>query len=235
MRASRPTRSSRPRRSSSPAAFRGTPRRSDADRRPGSPPRRPRGQRPAAAPEIPLLIGTNAQEGTFFFRAGGRRVDPGPEQLRAMVAHLAHVAPMRSRARSPRHATACRRRHRRPDANDVLCAVVTEAWFAGPVRRYAAARAAAGATVHRYRIEQPRRTRTTSARCTRSACRCCSAAGEGGVPRRLAGDSTGTAGVDRSHPDRRPPVRPQRAARLGAVTTEEVVYGGTDGARTVGR
>ena len=111
---------------------------------------------PGAAPQVPLLIGTNAQEGTFFFRAGGRRIDPGPEQLRDMVARVAHVA---SDAVSGPIGRAYERLASDgipdPTANDVLCAVVTEAWFAGPVSRYAATRAAAGATVHRYRIEHP--------------------------------------------------------------------------------
>ena len=50
---------------------------------------------PAQAPEarldVPVLIGTSADEGTFFFRAGGRRLDPDDARLAEMVAHLAHA------------------------------------------------------------------------------------------------------------------------------------------------
>ena len=86
---------------------------------------------PGARPEVALLMGTNANEGTFFFRGGGRRVDPEEPQLEAMVARLAHahdavelIADTRERlaAVDGRPAT----------ANDVICAVATEAWFAGP-------------------------------------------------------------------------------------------------------
>jgi para-nitrobenzyl esterase len=190
---------------------------------------------PAAAPEIPLLIGTNAQEGTFFFRAGGRRVDPGPEQLRAMVARLAHVAPD---AVSGPIAKAYDRLAADgipdPTANDVLCAVVTDAWFAGPVRRYAAARVAGGATVHRYRIEHPSpdpddlgALHTISVPLLFGSWR------EGGVPRRLAGDSTETSEVTAAiQADVR---RFVHSEPLGWAAVEEIVYGGPEGPRSVRR
>ena len=84
---------------------------------------------PAMRPEVPVLIGTNADEGTFFFRAGGRRADPDDGRLAEMVAHLAHASDpeaLIAHARAQAGGAA--------DNNDVLCAIVTEAWFAGPVR-----------------------------------------------------------------------------------------------------
>jgi len=194
---------------------------------------------PGAAPEIPLLIGTNAQEGTFFFRAGGRRVDPGAEQLRAMVARITHSDPEAvpalidaARGRLAADGTAD------PGANDVLCAVVTEAWFAGPVRRYATTRAAAGATVHRYRIEHPSpdpddlgALHTISVPLLFGSWR------EGGVPRRLAGDSTETGAVTVAIQDDVRRFVHGEPLGWGAISEdgpiEEAVYGGTHGARTL--
>ncbi len=198
---------------------------------------------PAAAPgvaaEIPLLVGTNAQEGTFFFRAGGRRVDPSPEQLRAMVGRVAHVT---SDAVSGPIGRAYERLAADgtpdPTANDVLCAVVTEAWFSGPVSRYAATRAAAGATVHRYRIEHPSpdpddlgALHTISVPLLFGSWR------EGGIPRRLAGDGTETAEVTAAiQEDVRRFVHGEPlgwGAVRGDAPIEEAVYGGTNGPRTL--
>jgi para-nitrobenzyl esterase len=107
---------------------------------------------PARAPEsrieVPVLIGTSRDEGTFFFRAGGRRLDPDDARLTEMVTHLAHTDAPGTLIDAARAAGA-------RDNNDVLCAVVTEAWFAGPVARWSTARVQAGGTVYRYRIDQP--------------------------------------------------------------------------------
>jgi para-nitrobenzyl esterase len=195
---------------------------------------------PGAAPEIPLLIGTNAQEGTFFFRAGGRRIDPGPEQLEAMVARVTHsTADAVPRVIDAAHERLAAGGIADPNANDVLCAVVTQAWFAGPVRRYATARAAAGATVHRYRIEHPSPDPgDLGALHTISVPLLFGSWQQGGVPLRLAGDGPQTAAVTAAiqndvrrfvhgEPLGWEPVAPSAA--------EELVYGGPAGARTVRR
>src|SRR5579875_3703567 len=196
---------------------------------------------PGVAPDIPLLIGTNAQEGTFFFRAGGRRVDPGPEQLQAMVARVAHADP----AAVPGLLDAARTRIAaadgviEPSANDLLCAVATEQWFAGPVRRYASARARAGATVYRYRIEQPSPdTDDLGTMHTISVPLLSGTWHEGGVPRRLVGDGPEVEAVtDAMQGDVRRFVHGEQLG-WGAVSpddaVERVVYGGPSGARTVG-
>ena len=131
---------------------------------------------PGVRPAVPLLIGTNADEGTFFFRGGGRRLDPEGAELAAMVARLTH-------ADDPAAAIAATREQlvaagRPVTANDIICAVVTEAWFAGPVR-FATHAGAWRAPVLRSTATASITPHPTgiSARCTRSACRCCSAAG----------------------------------------------------------
>jgi para-nitrobenzyl esterase len=146
---------------------------------------------PAATPqarlEVPVLIGTNHDEGTFFFRAGGRRVDPDDARLRDMVAHLTHDDPQpQIDAARARGAT---------DNNDVLCAVVTEAWFAGPVARWSDARIAAGGTVHRYRIDQPAAEDDLGATHSLSVPLLFGSWRDGGVPRRLAGDGAQTTHI----------------------------------------
>ena len=81
------------------------------------------------------------------------------------------------------------------DNNDVLCAIVTEAWFAGPVRRWSEARAAAGATVYRYRIDQPSAEADLGATHSLSVPLLFASWRDGGVAARLAGDGPDTAAV----------------------------------------
>ena len=148
---------------------------------------------PGARAGVPMLIGTNADEGTFFFRAAGRRAEPQGPELEAMVARLAHteapaalIADTRERLRAAG----------RPDTvNDIVCAVATEAWFAGPGRRYAAERAAAGAQVHRYRIDHRSPDGDLGAVHSISVPLLFGSWREGGVAARLAGDGPGTAAV----------------------------------------
>lgn len=188
---------------------------------------------PALRPEVPVLIGTNADEGTFFFRAGGRRADPDDGRLAEMVAHLAHTTEPDVLIERARAAGAT-------DNNDVLCAVVTEAWFAGPVRRWSEARAAAGATVYRYRIDQPSAEADLGATHSLSAPLLFASWRDGGVAARLAGDGPATAAVSAAiaadwrhfvHGEAMswPALSP--AAEEGPPSV--VVYGGADGARAV--
>jgi para-nitrobenzyl esterase len=143
---------------------------------------------PEVRPEVPVLIGTNADEGTFFFRAGGRRADPDDDRLTQMVAHLAHTS-------QPESLIEAARGDGHTDNNDVLCTIVTEAWFAGPVRRWSAARAAAGASVHRYRIDQPSAEDGLGATHSLSVPLLFASWRDGGVAARLAGDRPATAAV----------------------------------------
>jgi para-nitrobenzyl esterase len=172
---------------------------------------------PARQPDVrvdtPVLIGTNHDEGTFFFRAGGRRLAPDDGRLSQMVAHLAHAedpAPLIDAAR----AAGAR------DNNDVLCAVVTEAWFAGPVARWSTARAQAGGSVHRYRIDQPAAEKDLGATHSLSVPLLFGTWRDGGVPLRLAGDGPDTASTTAAIQ------RDWRAFVHGeALSTDTAVYG----------
>jgi para-nitrobenzyl esterase len=102
---------------------------------------------PDRRPEVELVIGTTADEATFLFRAAGRRLDPGDEQLRAIVAHGRDV--------EDADALIAAIRGERPGAsnNEVLCRAVTETLFHGPIRRFADARREAGGRVFSYRVD----------------------------------------------------------------------------------
>jgi para-nitrobenzyl esterase len=105
---------------------------------------------PAARSEVPVVIGTAADEATFLFRAGGRQLDLSPGRLEAMVAHLPDVGGLDA-ARAM--IAAERAEHAGQDEDGVLCRLATRQLFADPVTDWAQARAAAGGTVFRYRIE----------------------------------------------------------------------------------
>jgi para-nitrobenzyl esterase len=204
---------------------------------------------PQLHPELPLLIGSNADEGRFFFRAGGRRVDPDPERLAEMVGRIAHSEQSGELIDGARERLAATGVGSDPSANDILCAVVTEAWFAGPTRQFAAARARAGATVHRYRIEHPSAEADLGALHSLSVPLLFASWREGGVARRLAGDGEATAAVSAAIQDdwRRfvhgealgwPAVPGGVDAATGdgpdaGPEVREVVYGGAGGPRTV--
>jgi para-nitrobenzyl esterase len=190
---------------------------------------------PGARPDVPLLIGTNADEGTFFFRAAGRRAEPPGPELEAMVTRLAHTS-------EPAELIAATRQRltdagRPAGVNDIVCAVTTEAWFAGPGRRYAHARAGAGGSVHRYRIDHPSAEGDLGAVHSISVPLLFGSWREGGVPARLAGSDAKTAAVtDAIDADW---ARFVHGAELGwdAVGAHGegaiAVYGGLDGARAV--
>lgn len=176
---------------------------------------------PARAPqarlEVPVLIGTNHDEGTFFFRAGGRRLDPDDERLTGMVAHLAHTEQPQTLIDAARAAGA-------RDNNDVLCAVITEAWFAGPVKRWSEARAQAGGRVWPYRIDQPSAEDDLGATHSLSVPLLFASWKDGGVPLRLAGDGPDTVHTSEAM------ARDWRAfvhgeAMRASTLTEPVVYG----------
>ncbi|HTP21401.1 MAG TPA: carboxylesterase family protein [Solirubrobacteraceae bacterium] len=97
---------------------------------------------PGASPDLDVLVGHTADEGTFFFDSPWRPPPP-PERVPDIVAHL------------------------RPgeDAGEVLdryhgdlVAIATDAMIAEPLTRWAAARARAvggRSTVHRFRVDHP--------------------------------------------------------------------------------
>lgn len=100
------------------------------------------GDDPGASPEVDVLLGTTADEGAFFFRAAGRNVDPGDEELERIVGHMPGVDDARATiaAYGPG-----------PNA-DLLVRIATDAMVVKPAHAWAAARVAAGARVYRYRV-----------------------------------------------------------------------------------
>jgi para-nitrobenzyl esterase len=94
---------------------------------------------PGVSPNVDVLIGHTADEGTFFFDSPWRPA-PAPERLPDIVAHLCPGE----------------------DPQDVLdryggdlVAIATDAIVAAPAGRWADARAGAGGLVYRYRVDHP--------------------------------------------------------------------------------
>jgi para-nitrobenzyl esterase len=104
---------------------------------------------PGVQPQVDVLIGTNADEATFFYRQPGRVLEPAEDALAAIVAGLPGVGG----ASGAEAAIAAARTAGASDNNAVLVAIATEAVFSAPVSRWADARAVAGARVHRYLLK----------------------------------------------------------------------------------
>ncbi len=106
--------------------------------------------------DIDVLIGSTAQEGTFFFTAPWRP-SPSPERVPAIVADLCHTDD--PQAVIDRYREAAAEGGRPTDATSLLVEVATAAMVGDPVARWASSRAAAVATdrgrVYRYRVDHP--------------------------------------------------------------------------------
>jgi para-nitrobenzyl esterase len=109
-------------------------------------------EHPELTPGVPVMIGSTAQEGTFFFGSPWRPAPP-PERVLGVVAHLvpdrdpADVLDEYARAVADSHGPAL-------DAATLLVAVATDAMFTRPVSQWARARAqSAAAGVHLYRVD----------------------------------------------------------------------------------
>jgi para-nitrobenzyl esterase len=110
---------------------------------------------PGASPEVDVLIGHAAQEGTFFFRSPWRQ-SPPPERIPAVVAHLCpNEEPRDVLDRYRERAINAVVPH---DPLSLLIEIATDTMVAEPLARWASARAQAveGASmVYRYRIDHP--------------------------------------------------------------------------------
>jgi para-nitrobenzyl esterase len=110
---------------------------------------------PGASPDVAVLIGHNAQEGTFFFRAPWRP-SPPVERIPGVIAHLCHTEdPDAILDRYRERAVASGAHH---DHLSLLVEIATDAMVAEPLARWAAARADAvgdRSAVHRYRVDHP--------------------------------------------------------------------------------
>jgi para-nitrobenzyl esterase len=110
---------------------------------------------PGAGPDVAVLVGHNAQEGTFFFRAPWRP-SPPEERIPGVIAHLCpteHPDAVLDRYRERAIAAGTP-----DDALSLLVEIATDAMVAEPLARWATARAGAvgdRSTVHRYRVDHP--------------------------------------------------------------------------------
>jgi para-nitrobenzyl esterase len=119
---------------------------------PGSLPYAPRDQ-PAASPSVDVLLGTTADEGTFFSEIAAPPGAWSEQDLRARVAHLPGIDEVRADeliagARALPGADAIAPRA-------LFGPIATDALVVGPALAWGRSRAAADASVHRYRIEHP--------------------------------------------------------------------------------
>jgi para-nitrobenzyl esterase len=120
---------------------------------PGTLPRSPV-DHPGSMPGVDVLIGTTAEEGTFFFKSPWRP-PPNPDKIAAVIGHLPGVTdPAATIERYRSRAAAVGRMH---DGASLLVDIATDAIVAEPVARWAAGRAGAiasrGGSVYRYRVD----------------------------------------------------------------------------------
>ncbi len=110
---------------------------------------------PGASPEVEVLAGHTAEEGTFFFRAPWRP-SPPPERIPTVVAHLVDTDdPDVVIDRYRERAAAAGAPH---DPLSLLVEIATDAMVAEPLARWASARAEAvgdRSAVYRYRVDHP--------------------------------------------------------------------------------
>jgi para-nitrobenzyl esterase len=110
---------------------------------------------PGASPDVDVLIGHTAQEGTFFFRAPWRP-SPSPEQIAAVVADLCRTEdPDAVLERYRERAVAA---GALGDPVSLLVEIATDVMIAEPLADWATARAGAvrgRSAVHRYRVDHP--------------------------------------------------------------------------------
>lgn len=110
---------------------------------------------PGASPDVDVLIGHTAQEGTFFFRAPWRPSPPA-DRIPGVVSHLCQTEEpdaVLDRYRERAVAAGAPR-----DPLSLLVDIATDAMVAEPLARWAAARAGAvgeRSVVHRYRVDHP--------------------------------------------------------------------------------
>ncbi len=148
---------------------------------PGSLPASPL-EAPGASPEVDVLVGHTADEGTFFFDAPWRPAPP-PERVPDIVAHLCPDEDVRD---------VLDRYH------GDLVAIATDAIVAEPLARWASARAGAvgdGSTVHRYRVDHPGAGPQLRATHTAEVPLIFGTWQDGGPGERLGGQAAGAAAV----------------------------------------
>jgi para-nitrobenzyl esterase len=161
---------------------------------PGTLPRSPVAA-PESSPGVDVLIGHNADEGTFFFRSPWRPPPP-PERIAGIAGHLLHsnlpdsdLAWWRQQAISRGEAS---------DDLSLLVQIATEAMVAGPLAHWAQQRAAAVAgrsSVYRYRVDHPGAEPPLAATHTVEVPLLFGTWDDGGPGQRLGGHASGTDAV----------------------------------------
>jgi para-nitrobenzyl esterase len=151
-------------------------------------------QAPAASPDVDVLVGATAQEGTFFFRSPWRPPPP-PERIAAIVAHLCHTDD--AGAVLARYREAAKRRGQAGDDQSLLVDIATDAMVAQPVADWAHARAREGnrGSVYRFRVDHPGGGPTLGATHTVEVPLLFGTWADGGPGERLAGQAPGAAEV----------------------------------------
>ena len=134
---------------------------------------------PGASMDVDVLVGHNANEGTFFFSAPWRPPPPA-ERIPDIVSHLCPGVDA--------HETLDRYR-------GDLVAFATDAMVAAPLGRWSRDRAATGARVHRYRLDHPGAGPVLRATHTAEVPLLFGTWGDGGPGERLGGQGEATAAV----------------------------------------
>jgi len=108
---------------------------------------------PAASPEVDVLLGTTAEEGTFFAYLAAPPGEWSEQDLLARVGHLPGLDATRAAALVAQARAAVDGAGLEPRA--LFGRIATDALVVEPALAWGRARAAAGSRVHRYRIDHP--------------------------------------------------------------------------------
>ncbi|HUJ33887.1 MAG TPA: carboxylesterase family protein [Solirubrobacteraceae bacterium] len=150
---------------------------------------------PGTGPDVDVLIGHTAQEGTFFFRAPWRPAPPA-ERIPAVVGHLCHTdEPDAVIDRYRERATAA---GTPDDPLSLLVDIATDAMVVEPLARWVEARAGAlsgRSVVYRYRVDHPGAGKELGATHTVEVPLLFGTWHDGGAGERLAGQAPGAAEV----------------------------------------
>jgi para-nitrobenzyl esterase len=153
---------------------------------------------PGASPDVDVLVGHTAHEGTFFFRSPWRPSPPA-DRIPGIVAHLCQTDDPHSVIDTYREqAIAAGTPH---DPSSLLVDIATRVMVAEPLAAWAAARAAAvGArgSVYRYRVDHPGAGPELGATHTVDVPLIFGTWDDGGPGERLAGRVPGALGVSRA-------------------------------------
>jgi para-nitrobenzyl esterase len=148
-----------------------------------------------ASPDVDVLVGHTAQEGTFFFRSPWRPPPPA-ERIPGIVGHLFHTD--RPQDVLAEYAARAAARAAPTDDLSLLVELATDAMVAQPLAGWAAARAQGvdgRSRVYRYRVDHPGAGPELGATHTVETPLFFGTWGDGGPGQRLAGQAPGSGAV----------------------------------------